>query len=56
MAYITCLYKLEVEGKIYRLGYLEMCMKFGVLSEDKVCFGAAPEEGGVHPQLLRKKV
>ena len=41
MADIARFNKFEVRGKIYRLKYVKVCMKYGVLSEYKVCFRAS---------------
>ena len=38
---LTCFNKLEVRGEIYRYKYVEVCMKYGVWSEYKVCFRAS---------------
>ena len=41
MAEISRFNKLEVRGNIYRYKYVEVCMKYGVWNEYKVCFKAS---------------
>ena len=51
MADISCFNKLEATGEIYMYKYVEVCMKYGVWSEYKVCFRASQSQTAMFEAL-----